>query len=66
MESSVVLARYIEGLIDMDDLSIMPHPTPVERLLGVYTSKETTGLELYNQTIAILKGHNLEVTNIVN
>lgn len=65
MESTVVIARYIEGLIDREDLSIMPHPVPVERLLGVLTSKETTGLELYNQTIAILKGHNLEITNIV-
>lgn len=65
MESTVIIARYIEGLVDREDLSIMPHPIPVERLLGVFTSKETTGLELYNQTIAILKGYDLKLTNIV-
>ncbi len=44
MESTVVLARYVEGIIDRDDLSIMPHPIPVERLLGVFTSKKLLGL----------------------
>lgn len=65
LESTVLLVRYIEGIVYQDDLSIIPHPIPVERLLNVFTSKETSGLELYKRTKDILKANDLNISNIV-
>lgn len=66
MEFTVLLVSYTEGLGHEDDLSIMPRPIPVERLINVFTSKDTSGVELYeNKTKEILKENHLDMSNIV-
>lgn len=58
MESVVVLIRYIEGLSS-------PCPMPVERLIGAFTSTESTGKVLSKQIIGILNENDLNTKKIV-
>ena len=62
-ESTVVLIRYTEGLCEGSVLSVQP--VVVERLIGVFTMKGSTGKELYEKIMAILKGNNLDVSKMI-
>lgn len=65
-ESTVVLTRYIEVRNEgTASASLTPCPVPVERLIGVFTSKGTSGQELFEKIMDVLKKNKLNFLKII-